>query len=71
MNGAVCNVQVVPGKENILPHQNSGPLKLALSKQLSFLLFFCSVCSCFWVRFCLNKGFQGQERKKVHAFENL
>ena len=40
MNAALCNVQVVPGKENILPHQNSGPPMLALSKQLSFFFFF-------------------------------
>lgn len=47
------------------PRLCSGPPAPASSKAAH--PFFCFICSCFWVRFCLNKGFQGQEREeKTH-----
>lgn len=45
--------------------QCSGPSAPALSKAAQ--PFFSFICSCFWVRFCLNKGFQGQEREEKHT----
>lgn len=71
MNGAVCNVKVLPGKENILPHQNSGPLKLALSKQFSFLFFFLFCLFMLPGKILFEQRFPRTRKKKSSRFWKL